>query len=49
MIFIGEVTWFMFSALGFQKKDRSVMGFVCGVTGDVEIFVGEVIRRDLTC
>ncbi len=34
MTFDGEVILFVYSASEFQKKDRSVMGFICGVTGD---------------
>ncbi len=45
----GEATLFMSSASGIQKKDRSEMSFVYGVTGDEMGFVGEVIRRDTTC
>ncbi len=42
-------TSFMFSASGIQKKERSVMGFIHGDTGNEEIFIGDVIRRVLTC
>ncbi len=43
MILDGEATLFDSSALGFQKKDRSVMGFVHGVTGDEMSFIGGAI------
>ncbi len=38
-----EAISFFSSALGFQKKERSVMGFICGVTGDAMIFAGEMV------
>ncbi len=47
--FFGEVTSFVSSTSGFQKKERSVMGFVCGVTGKEMSFVVGVIRSETTC
>ncbi len=44
----GEATLFVSSTSGFQKKVRSVMDFVCGVTGEEMSFVGGVIQRDFT-
>ncbi len=49
VILDGEVTLFMSSASGFQKKDRSVMGFRHGVTGNEMIFVEDENQSDLTC
>ncbi len=47
--FDGEAISFDSSASGIQKKDRSGMGFVHGVTGDEMIFVGDENQSDLTC
>ncbi len=47
--FDGDVTSFVSSALGIQKKERSEMSFICGVIGDVMIFVGDEIQSDFTC
>ncbi len=44
-----EAILFVSSALGFQKNERSDMGFVRGVTSNEEIFVGEAIWSNLTC
>ncbi len=47
--FIGEAMSYVSSVSGFQKKERSVMGFVCGITGDETIFVGDENHSDFTC
>ncbi len=43
MTFDEEAISFMFSTSGFQKKDRSEMGFICRDTGDEMSFAGGVI------
>ncbi len=45
----GEGTLFMSSVSGIQKKDRSVMGFMRGVTGDEMTFLGGAIQNFTTC
>ncbi len=40
---------FMFSASGFQKKDRSETDFMRGVTGEEMSFLGGVIQSETTC
>ncbi len=44
-----EVISFVSSASGSQKKVRSEMGFVQGVTGEEMTFLGGAIQRDTTC
>ncbi len=43
VIFDEEMTWFVFLASGFQRKDRSETSFIRGVTGDEMSFVGGAI------
>ncbi len=45
----GVATSFVFSALGIQKKNRSMMGFMHGVTSEEMSFMGGAIRRVTTC
>ncbi len=47
--FFGEAISFVFSVSGFQKNERSEMGFVHGVTGDETIFLGGPIQSLTTC
>ncbi len=47
--FDGEAFSFVFSASGFQKKERSVMGFMHGVTGEEMSFLGGPIESLTTC
>ncbi len=49
VILDGEVTSFVHSASGSQKKDKSVTDFVRGDTGDEMSFMGGAIQRDTTC
>ncbi len=47
--FDGDAISFVFSASGFQKNERSEMGFVRGDTGDETIFLGGAIQNFTTC
>ncbi len=47
--FIDDVFSYVSSALGFQKKERSVMGFVRQVAGDEMTFLGGAIQSEMTC
>ncbi len=44
-----EVISFISSASGSQRKERSEMSFVQGITGDETSFMGGAICRDTTC
>ncbi len=49
VIFVEEVTSYVFSDSGSQKKERSEMSFVHGFTGDEMNFLGGAIQSETTC
>ncbi len=49
LILVREANSFMFSTSESQKKERSEMDFVHGITGDETTFLGGAIKRVTTC